>query len=484
MKKIVGILAAAALIATSVFAADVSAQVRIAGEIFAYDGTALNTDKDGKTSPAGSFKMLRAATQSQPYWTPYITLSTSTDEAGAEVKFITGGDGTTDVSIDRSNVWFKPLDMLTIKAGFQGYNMNQEDIDWTNPTGAEDWGYAVSYAQDAISVNVFAITGNNGWFFQDATSAFGTDVEPYNYALLKDIYVNGAYTADFGTISAMFEFKGKGGEMEAAKAATYGWQDTDNNPATAPVWGAAGASDASFKSFNSQTIRFGAGYKNTIDNLTFWADVVGTSRAAVSDKELAGIQNGYAAWKKANPTKGEADYAKAVGVSTNKEGKSKAMFGVMFDAYVKYVMDALTLRGYVKADIYDFSNAYTNKENKYTESLTANNNFSLGLKARVDYKLDNGINLYAYFGNDNLLRKEIKSDATAQNWDYASSVFVSTIKAGANGSVGILDWETYLQFDTGANATLPDGKTAKEAKDYNKWDKVKVSMPVTLTVKF
>jgi len=486
MKKIVGILAAAALIATSVFAADVSAQVRIAGEIFAYDGTALNTDKDGKTSPAGSFKMLRAATQSQPYWTPYITLSTSTDEAGAEVKFITGGDGTTDVSIDRSNVWFKPLDMLTIKAGFQGYNMNQEDIDWTNPTGAEDWGYAVSYAQDAISVNVFAITGNNGWFFQDAVSAFGTDVEPYNYALLKDIYVNGAYTADFGTISAMFEFKGKGGEMEAATAS--GWKINDaaseKTEGGQAHWTATAASEASFKSFNPQTIRFGAGYKNTIDNLTFWADVVGTSRAAVSDKELAGIKNGFAAWQKANPGKGEADYAKAVGVSTNKEEKSKAMFGVMFDAYVKYVMDALTLRGYVKADIYDFSNAYTNKDNKYTESLTANNNFSLTLKARVDYKLDNGINLFAYFGNDNLLRKERKSDATTAGWDGATSVFVSTIKAGANGSVGILDWETFLQFDTGANATLPDGKTAKEAKDYNKWDKVKVSMPVTLTVKF
>jgi len=293
MKKIVGILAAAALIATSVFAADVSAQVRIAGDIFSYDGTTIKTDKDGKKTAAGSFSMLRAATQSQPYWTPYITLSTSTDDAGAEVKFITGGDGTTDVSIDRSNVWFKPLEMLTIKAGFQGYNMNQEDIDWTNPTGAEDWGYAISYAQDAISVNAFLVTGNNGWFFQDAVAVYGTTEDPAT-AYLKDLYVNGSYEADFGKISAMFEFKGKGGKFKEAGKGAWALKDlpasTDTSTTPDAQWEYKAGSAAQFESFNAQTIRFGAGYKNTIDNLTFWADVVGTSKASLSDKELVSYQ--------------------------------------------------------------------------------------------------------------------------------------------------------------------------------------------------
>jgi hypothetical protein len=476
MKKIVGILAAAALIATSVFAADVSAQVRIAGDIFAYDGAAIDA-KEGKVG--GSFSMLRAATQSQPYWTPYITLSTSTDEAGAEVKFITGGDGTTDVSIDRSNVWFKPLDMLTIKAGFQGYNMHQEDIDWTNPTGAEDWGYAVSFAQDAISANVYLITGNNGWFFQDAVGKYGTTDEPAT-SYIKDLYINGAYAADFGTITAMFEFKGK--QMTAEGA-------------------------------NPNIIKFGAGYGNTFDNLSFWADVVGTSYGTLSDKELLSVQaaankalmaaTGYditGAVATDSNADTQAAYTKAKGafdalsdaekadtingivskyaVITDKDGKSRSAFGLFVDGYVKYEQDALKVRGYAAVGIADFGHE-TTKDGELKKDIMADNNFSLGLKARVDYKLDNGINLFAYFGSDNLLRKETTPDSDSGEWKDAKSVFVSTIKAGADGSVGICKWETYLQFDTGVNVLK-----SSEAKENNKFDKVSIKMPVTLTVAF
>jgi len=441
MKKIVGILAAAAMIATTVFAADVSAQVRIAGDIFSYDGTAIDK-KEGKA--AGSFSALRAATQSQPYWTPYITLSTSTDEAGAEVKFITGGDGTTDVSIDRSNVWFKPLDMLTIKAGFQGYSMNTETIDWTSTNGAENWGYALNFAQDAITANVYAITGNNGWFFKDVVANKGDSTSP-NGAYINDLYANFAYSADFGTISAMFEYKGKN-------------------------WAA--------DSCNPDTIKFGAGYKNTIDALTFFADVVGTSYSAWSDDEVAAIQAGA----KIEP-KGDDDIEKAFDQAakeakfvnyTDKDGKQRSAFGLAVDAFVQYAQDALTVKGYVKLNIADFGNL----NNKGDADLMYANNTALTLKARVDYKLDNGINLFAYFGCNNLLQKETKNGDTDP---YASSVFAATIKAGANGSVGICAWETCLQLTTGNNVAYKKGV---DKDTWGKYDKVNVSMPVTLTVAF
>jgi hypothetical protein len=472
MKKIVGILAAAALIATSVFAADVSAKVRIAGSIFEYDGSALSEDNESKWSPTGSFKLLRAATQSQPYWTPYITLSTSTDEAGAEVKFITGGDGTTDVSIDRSNVWFKPLDMLTIKAGFQGYNMHQEDIDYTNPTGAETWGYALSYAQDAISANVFLITGNNGWFFQDSKAAYESTKDGFG-AYVNDLYVNAAYEADFGKITAMFEFQGKKWTTDKKDNAWENgeWKDityedgTDGTGATDKKEGTVFVKKTEKKTYNAQKIKFGAGYGNTIDNLSFWADAVLTMTAAPSDDEIKKLGVTPSFKDKSDPT------------------KARSATGLFVDGYVKYAQDALTLRGYLSYAINDFGNWYENKDGEKKDSLTAKNNMPLGLKARVDYKLDNGINLFAYFGADNLLRKE-NTDAAKTNWDDASSVFVSTIKAGADGSVGILKWETYLQFDTGVNAEKPTGKTVKDEKDFGKYDKVKVSMPVTLTVEF
>jgi len=468
MKKIVGILAAAALIATSVFAADVSAQVRIAGDIFSYDGAAIDK-KEGKA--AGAFSILRAATQSQPYWTPYITLSTSTDEAGAEVKFITGGDGTTDVSIDRSNVWFKPLDMLTIKAGFQGYNMNQEDIDWTNPTGAESWGYAVSYAQDAITANLFLITGNNGWFFQDKIAKYGNstnDATKYSGSYINDLYFNLAYAADFGTISAMFEYKGK--------------EISDSN-------------------IRPDIVNFGAGYKNTIDALTFWADVVGTSYGSFSDDEAAAATAAFTNGKKWEKDDDWAKYKDSDDTSysavesafmeswiakhkiafTDKNDKPRSAFGFFADGYVKYAQDALTVRGYVKVGVADMGHL-TSKDGEKKADIMADNNFSLGLKARVDYKLDNGINLFAYFGNDNLLRKELKGkENQGKEWKDASSVFVSTIKAGADGSVGILKYETYLQFDTGVNVNRMEGV---DADTWGKYDKVNVKMPVYIQVAF
>jgi hypothetical protein len=420
-------------------------------------------------------------------------LSTSTDEAGASALFTTGGDGTTDIGIDRVNVWFKPLDMITIKAGFQEYMMNQETIDWTSISkAAVDFGYGILFAQDAISVNAFLGTGNNGWLFQDAVAAYGTTEDPAT-AAVKDIYVNGAYEADFGKISAMFEFQGKGyaKKVDAVAAGKFKDQyDPDNGVNThAYVWDAnAGAEEAYVEGFHAQKIKFGAGYKNTIDNLTFWADVVGTSIASINkEKELPLVNAGYTQWKKkdANKNKSDVDYYKEVGVFVNKEGNSEDIFGLAVDGFVQYDMDALTLKGYVKYEIANFNNKYKNKDNEWKDSLTANNNMSLGLKFRADYKLDNGITLFGAFASDNLLRKEWKKpDGKKENWDNYDSVFVSTIKAGANGSVGILSWETYLQFDTGLNTYVPENKKAKEEKDYGKWDKVKVTMPGTLTVAF
>ena len=236
MKKIVGILAAAAVLATSVFAADVSAKVRIDGDIFVYDGTAIDL-KDGKV--AGSFSMLRTSSQARPYWSPYVTLSTSTDEAGAQIMFIEegkgaddkDGDGGRNIRMDRSNVWFKPLDMLTVKVGWQDFTTNKESIDYDpNPTGTEGWGYGFGYAQDAISANVFLETGNNAWFFKDAVAAYGSSDDPAA-AWVKKIYFNASYAADFGTISALFSYQGKYWDTKdvAAVKADYLWNWSVSN---------------------------------------------------------------------------------------------------------------------------------------------------------------------------------------------------------------------------------------------------------------
>ena len=60
-----------------------------------------------------------------------------------------------------------------------------------------------------------------------------------------------------------------------------------------------------------------------------------------------------------------------------------------------------------------------------------------------------------------------------------TSVFISTIKLGANGSVGICDWETKLVIDTGLNVT-----DSADADQNNKYNGVKLSMPIWFQVAF
>ena len=445
MKKIVGLLAAAAVLATSVFAADVAAKVRITGKIFDYvTGGSYNADTGAlegapvneKGDEAAEFRLLSAWTQSVWYEAPYITLSTSTDNAGANVNFITGYNASKAVSVDRVNVWFKPIDLLKVQAGTIGFNMNTETIDYSNISGmAKDFGYALDIAQDAITFDLGLGTDNNGWFFEDAQAKYGTKEDPAT-AYVKDLYAIFGYSADFGTIKAFFEYQGKSVDgIKEAMAATP---------------------DLTKLKYNPTTIKFGAGYANTIDSLSFFVDVVGTSKSAATDKEMD-LAKLYAL------TAGKA----MPGIVTDKDGKARSVFGLAFDAFAAYSADALTVKGYVKGDIADFGHL-TLKDGEMKEDIMADNNFSLGLKLRADYKLDNGIGLYAYFNNANLLRKEVQGTDTDP-----TSVFVSTIKLGASGSVGIASWETALQLDTGKVG----GKDAK-------YNKVNVSMPVWVQVAF
>ena len=395
MKKIVGLLAAAAVLATSVFAADVSAQVKINGSLFDYNGAAVDK-KDGKE--AGSFSLLTAKGNND--WEEYAKLAVSTDNAGAQVKFWANAKDD-DLKIKEYQVWFKPIDMLKITAGHQDININKETIEYggcINGFGT-DFGYSINVAVDAFSLDVGFGTTKNGYFFTDAVGYCGTSEDPA-FAFIRDLYAKAAYSADFGTIGAFFELKGK----------------TLNEEKTA-----AG---------DPQTVRFGAGYKNTFDALTIFADVTGTSKS------------------------GEGEKLQAIGFP--KDG----VFGLAFDAFVQYAQDALTAKAYLWGDIANFDN----KNEKGDKDIMANNNFVLGFKGRVDYKLDNGLTVYGFFKNGNFLQKELKAEDTEK-----SSVFVAEIKAGLSGSVGIAGWDVAIDLNTGKGG---------------KYDKLSVSMPCVISCSF
>ena len=188
MKKIVGILSAA-VIATSMFAADFSAGIKLAGSLFNYDGASENV----------SALTLKHANSKDDV--PF-NFTVSSDKAGAQLKFYdkNGDKKETPMEANFWKIWFKPVDMLTVTIGDIGQSMNTETITyWKGKVlgSTKSWGYEATVAVDAFTLNAgLAFDYDKGWF------AKAKDVD----AVLDNLYLKAAYSADFGTISALADF--------------------------------------------------------------------------------------------------------------------------------------------------------------------------------------------------------------------------------------------------------------------------------------
>ena len=244
MKKIVGILAAAAMVA-SVFAVDFTAGMQIKGSLFNYDGASKGVSAMKLWSANG------------PDDKPFI-FSASDDRAGATIKIYDAKGKKYDaegyakaiaeaktpedaakikvsdyvstfsyMEANKWNIWFKPFDMLKIDLGTVDTKLNCETITWWKGKvlGGADWAYKATVNVDAITFAVALATGGN----DDGKSWFA--LPDGGDATLGETDIYFAYSADFGTISALFVGK-----------------DT-------------------FKD-----ISVGAGYKNTFGDLTIFAD--------------------------------------------------------------------------------------------------------------------------------------------------------------------------------------------------------------------
>jgi len=189
MKKIVGILTAAAVMATSVFAADISAKAKIDGSLFNWDGTNVS---------ALSIK------HGNEDWNPNIALSVSGDKAGASFKFYDNArtdNNFTNVATGYS-IWFKPADILKVTVGSWGTNLNQEHIGWCNTdSGIDSYGYALNVSTNGVSADLFFAPGWETKWFQGGANS------------VADTYFKVQYGADFGTVNAMFYGKNTFNEM-------------------------------------------------------------------------------------------------------------------------------------------------------------------------------------------------------------------------------------------------------------------------------
>ena len=194
MKKIIGILAAAATLTASVFAADVSATVGVKSSLFKYDSAETITLLGKLDNVEDLFK-----------------LEFSSDKAGAGIKY-TGAAGV--VGFKEFKVWFKPIDNLKL-------SFRENGLGLFGPTTGEKYldgfagGYGVEYVADALTFNVT---------LQDD---FVIKVKSLD-AVINDLGAKVGYKADFGEIavlagakasfkkfSAGVGYKGKFGDIEA-----------------------------------------------------------------------------------------------------------------------------------------------------------------------------------------------------------------------------------------------------------------------------
>ena len=199
MKKIVGILAAAAVLATSVFAADVSAKVKLDGKLLNVDTT---KEKDGVSA-------VSIGHNTDESWNPVLKMAVSGDNYGASVDIYVGAWDATKMGewnhgyglgAREWNIWFKPIDVLKIQVGRINENVNQESIDYDTRLWNYDdqWGYKLEFNFSGFEFNVGFHQGQGEYWFSQAENGD---------AVIKGLSVLGAYNADFGRIAAFADFK-------------------------------------------------------------------------------------------------------------------------------------------------------------------------------------------------------------------------------------------------------------------------------------
>jgi hypothetical protein len=184
MKKIVGIIAAVAM-ATSVFAADVAARVKVGNKLF------NSADKTVLTTPASDGWDVNNT---------FFKFSTSSDNAGASM-FVSKG---ADAQIYNLAVWFKPIDSLKITVGSNSIEsiVNGTFAWWAKSARIEDKdGVRFEFTSDALTIN----------FLSFANPLLSLDAE--GYAKLGNFWLDGRYNlGDAGNIQL---FVTKGADINA-----------------------------------------------------------------------------------------------------------------------------------------------------------------------------------------------------------------------------------------------------------------------------
>ena len=233
MKKIVGILSAAAVLAASVFAADVSASAGLSSTLF-------ESDTDGKVVVLGSLNNKQTAD-----YATLFSLQYSSDVAGGGVKYWGKDD---NVKFGKFNVWFKPMEGLKLSflensLGLFGDKYNNYEAHAVAGVGE---GYGVEYSISGLTFNLNFVPEFAGKADRDACAG------------INEFGLKAAYAADFGSVAVIADF---------------------NN-----------GLDKKGESVNFNSFKVGAGYSGKIADVV---DLVGTVGFQYNQKGTNHITDGF-----------------------------------------------------------------------------------------------------------------------------------------------------------------------------------------------
>lgn len=156
MKKIVGIIAAAAM-AASVFAVDLASMIQIDGDLMNYDGENFQALMAKEYDPSGDSDYL---------W----KLSVSGDKAGAEI-----WSWSIDGSVSSKKVWFKPIDQLKVTIGnVYASSIANPQFGWWAKHELSAYGFMFDVSLSGVSFTAMLAPGaGNYWLKPSADKVLG-----------------------------------------------------------------------------------------------------------------------------------------------------------------------------------------------------------------------------------------------------------------------------------------------------------------------
>ena len=197
MKKIVGILSAAAVLATSVFALDISAMIQLDGSIATFGKDTVKVLELNPWDPAGT---------SDYVW----RFDVAGDQAGATVYNYSktakdGFDGHIDFeNVAEWSIWLKPIDVLKVTVGNIYFGTQSPRFGWWAKT-VENAKYGFQCDLDFGPLQITAGLGGpyQGSWGSNGAGEYWFDKDYVGLRKLGQFWVGGSYNVDgIGTFGA------------------------------------------------------------------------------------------------------------------------------------------------------------------------------------------------------------------------------------------------------------------------------------------